>query len=349
MQGGETEGEINPELLTSDDQWILARLDDAIREVSTALDEYRFSEATAALYRFFWSEYCDWYVEASKASLGSTAGPAVVSGGPPETSNNGERDNAKDASSTLDASGGSPDVTGQRPVLPIDASHRRANTLAVMDFVFSHTLRLFHPFIPFITEELWTGMGFAKDMPPKQGGETIMFAPWPKPFTDEERAYFGIDETSEALAKAKYATVEQGRGLRRDCNLASNKKLRFVLKPSGKLEPHEASVLQLLLNAEPLDVQADYAAPKGTPVALTPLGELFLPLEGLIDVTAERERIGKELTKVETELQKVRAKLADQNFAAKVPAKVLEEHHQRERDWADKHAQLTKMREALGA
>jgi phosphomannomutase len=98
-----------------------------------------------------------------------------------------------------------------------------------------------------------------------------------------------------------------------------------------------------------VDVLADYAAPKGTPVALTTLGELFLPLDGVIDVAAERERIGKELAKVDSELQKVRAKLADENFAAKVPAKVLEEHQQRERDWAEKHAQLAKMLEALGA
>ena len=70
MHGGETEGEINPALLTSDDKWILLRLDAAIRAVTQALDEYNFSEAAQALYRFFWSEYCDWYLEASKAALG---------------------------------------------------------------------------------------------------------------------------------------------------------------------------------------------------------------------------------------------------------------------------------------
>ncbi|MEK0450104.1 MAG: hypothetical protein RL088_2372 [Verrucomicrobiota bacterium] len=301
MHGGETEGEIRPDFLTSDDKWILARLNDAIREVSIALDEYRFSDASGALYRFFWSEYCDWYVEASKATLYGT-------------------DEA-----------------------------RKANTLAVMDFVFSHTLRLFHPYLPFITEELWNSMGFANDLPAKQGGDTIMFAVWPKPFTSEELGYFCLDETSDALAKAKYATVEAGRGLRRDFNLPGNKKNRFILKPSGALEAHEANVIANLLNAEPFEVDAAFTPTKGTPVALTPLGELFLPLEGLIDVAAERERIGKEITKVEAELDKVRAKLADENFAAKVPAKVLEEHRQREIDWAEKHAQLVKMRDALGA
>ena len=313
MQGGETEADIVPTLLTSDDKWILLRLDTAIAEVSSALAEYRFADAANALYRFFWSEYCDWYVEASKASLGSI----------PSTESTPSMDKVDDG--------------------------RRANTLAVMDYVFSHTLRLFHPFMPFITEELWQGMGFAKDMPAKQGGETIMFAPWPKPFTPEEREYFILDESDEQFANAKYEVVNLGRGLRRDFNIASSKRVRFVLKPTATLADHETAVLQLLLNAEPLEVNAAFAPAKGTPVALTPLGELFLPLDGLIDVAAERERIGKEIAKADDELAKVRTKLADPNFAGKVPAKVLEDHQTRERDWAEKHAQLTKMREALGA
>jgi valyl-tRNA synthetase len=301
MQGGETEAEIRPDLLTSDDKWILLRLDAAIAAVSTALDEYRFSDAANALYTFFWSEYCDWYVEASKATL-----------------------NGPDAA-------------------------RKANTLAVMDFVFAHTLRLFHPFIPFITEELWQGMGFAKDLPTGQGGDTIMFAPWPKAFTAEEREYFILDESDERFANAKYEVVNLSRGLRRDFNIGSSKRVRFVLKPAADLPAHELAVLQLLINAEPLEVDAAFVPAKGTPAAITPLGELFLPLDGLIDVAAERERLAKEITKVQGELDKVRAKLADENFAAKVPAKVLEEHRQRETDWSDKLAQLTRMRESLGA
>ncbi len=301
MQGGESEGDIAVDLLTSDDKWILLRLDAAIAEVTNALTEYRFSDAANALYRFFWSEYCDWYVEASKATLQSE-----------------------------------------------DAA-RKASTLAVMDFVFSHTLRLFHPFMPFITEELWQGMGFATDMPPQQGGETIMFAPWPKVFTAEEREYFRLDESDERLANARYELVNQGRALRRDYNIGSSKRVRFLLRPTAPVAPHDVAVLQILLNADPLEiVAADWPAPKGTPATITPLGELLLPLDGLIDVAAERERIAKERTKVEQELQKVRAKLADESFAAKVPAKVLDEHRTREADWAEKLAQLEKMSDALG-
>jgi valyl-tRNA synthetase len=292
------EGEISPELLSSDDKWILLRLNAAIAEVSTALEEYRFSDATATLYRFFWSEYCDWYIEASKAVLQGTD------------------------------------------------DKRKANTLAVIDFVLGHTLRLFHPFMPFITEELWHGMGFNTDLPENQGGKSIMFAVWPKPLDEDELAHFGILPEDEKTANDKYETVVLGRGLKSTFNI--NKKVRFVLKPTTELPAHEIEVIRILLNAEPLDVDSAFTPTKGTPSALTPLGTIFLPLDGLIDVEAERARIGKELAKVDSELEKVRAKLADTNFTSKVPQKVLDEHQQRETDWIEKKARLEEMVKALG-
>ena len=298
MQGGEVETEISAALLSSDDKWILLRLNTAIAEVSTALEEYRFSDATATLYRFFWSEYCDWYIEASKA------------------------------------------------VLQGSDDKRKANTLAVIDFVLGHTLRLFHPFMPFITEELWHGMGFNTDLPENQGGKSIMFAVWPKPLDADELAHFGLLPEDEKTANDKYEVVNLGRGLKSTFNL--NKKVRFVLKPNQDLPAHETEVLRILLNAEPLDLDAVYIPAKGTPTAITPLGELFLPLEGVIDVDAERARVSKELEKAAAELGKVRSKLADENFTSKVPEKVLEEHRTREADWASKVSKLEEMLAVFG-
>jgi valyl-tRNA synthetase len=305
MQGGEREEEINPALLTIDDKWILLRLDRAITEVSEALDQYRFNEAAQTLYRFFWSEYCDWYLEASKASLGNTT---------------------------------------QSIETP---SARKANTLAVIDFVLAHTLRLFHPFLPFITEELWQGFGFHADLPADQGGSTIMFARWPQPFDNDFKTHYRLSPDDEKVATAKYDTVIAGRGLRRDARIASNKRIRFVLIPDEPIPPHEAEVLKILLNAEPLELEKNYEPPKGTPVALTPLGRLCLPLEGLVDLEAERERLGKEMAKVEAELATVRKKLANENFVANAPATVVLEHRQRETDFAEQLAQLRRMRDEL--
>ncbi len=292
MQGGATETEINPDLLTSDDKWILIRLDQAIREVTQAFTDYRFSDATSTLYRFFWSEYCDWYVEASKAAFFG------------------------------------------------DDAKLKTNKLAVIDFVLANMLRLFHPFLPFITEELWHGMGYSKDMPEERGGKTVMFATWPKPLTDEEKTYFGLDETADKVAAAKYELVSMGRHLRRELKLDPAKKLKFVLKPAGELPTAEVEVLRLLLNAETIEVNTSYAPPKGTPSSGNALGELYLPTEGLIDFSAERERLTKELEKARSEITKVQDKLGNPSFAEKVPAKVLEEHKQRLIDWQAKEKQI---------
>ena len=295
----EVQGEIEPSLLTNDDKWILLKLDAAIRELNTAFAEYKFSDATAALYRFFWSEYCDWYVEASKAVFYGTD------------------------------------------------EKRKANTLAVIDFVLSHTLRLFHPFIPFISEELWHGMGYATDMPDDQGGKTIMFAPWPKALDEDIKAHYGLDDCWLEIVNAKYEFVTQGRNLRREGNLPSNKKVKFILKPANYLPPHDIEVLKILLNAETLEVAPDYSPKKGTPTVRGQLGELFLPLEGLIDVEAEKVRIQKEIEKIAAEIAKVEAKLNNPGFVQKVPPPVLEEHQNRLIEWQAKRAHAQAALDAL--
>jgi valyl-tRNA synthetase len=307
MQGGQTQGEIDPNLMTSDDRWILAKLDQAIRDITTALDEYRFNEASAALYRFFWSEYCDWYLEASKATLNQPVG------------------------------GGGHDG---------ESAACHANTLAVIDFVLSHALRLFHPFLPFITEELWQGMGYAEDMPENQGGRTLMFAPWPKPLEADFRGHYGLDNATASFVNARNELVTEGRNLRRAGNVPSGRKARFVLRPASDFSPHDVAVLKLLLNAEPLDVVKEFQAPKATPAVQTPLGELFLPIEAR-DVAAEKARLQKELDKAEAEISKAEQKLGNPNFAQKAPPHVLEEHRKRLAEWQAKRDHIREAMEGL--
>ncbi|PWU14524.1 MAG: valine--tRNA ligase [Verrucomicrobia bacterium] len=325
MQGGEVQGEIDPKLLTSDDKWILLKLDQAIREITGAFAEYRFNEATQVLYRFFWSEYCDWYVEASKAVLSSSAQDPTRPSTP----------HAADGSPSpfRQGEGAEGERVGVRGSLEMGL---RANTLAVLDFVLSHTLRLFHPFLPFITEELWHGMGYHGDMPADQGGKTIMFAPWPKSLDQDFRDHYALDDSHLKAVDKKYELVGQGRNLRREGNVPANKKVRFVFKPSGELSAHDAEVLKLLLNAEALEISSDYQPPKGTPSVHSELGELYLPMEGLRDVEAERARLKKELEKMETEIIRVEQKLSNPNFTSKAPPHVLEEHRQRLAEWQAK-------------
>ncbi|MEY2407497.1 MAG: valyl-tRNA synthetase [Verrucomicrobiota bacterium] len=299
LQGGETQGEINASKLRSDDKWILLKLHQAIKDLNVAFAEYNFSEATAILYRFFWNEYCDWYVETTKA---------LFSG---------------------------------------DDASKKANALAVMDFVLSHTLRLFHPFLPFITEELWHGMGYAEDMPGEQGGRSILFAPWPKSFDSDTRDHYALDDCYLDHVNARFELITQGRDLRRQARVASNKKVRFVLKPSRDLPPNDIEVMKLLLNADPFEVNADYEPPKGVLSTKAEMGELYLPLEGLIDAVAETARHKKELEEIQSEIIKVEQKLANPNFVNKVPPAVLAEHRQRLEDWQGKRAHIQKLLDGL--
>jgi valyl-tRNA synthetase len=315
----EVQGEINPQLLSSDDKWILLKLDAAIKEITEALNSYNFSIAVQALYRFFWNEYCDWYVEASKA---------VLSGS--------RRGNEADSGS---ATTPPPHVGGYD-------EPRRANTLAVIDFVLSHTLRLFHPFLPFITEELWHGMGYATDMPDDQGGKTIMYAHWPKPLDENFKGHYGLDDCYLDMVNAKYDLVTQGRNLRRAGNISSGKKVKYIFKPVNFTPPRDLEVIKLLLNAEALEVNENYQAPKGTPTARTQLGELCLPLEGHVDAAAEKVRLTKEREKLEGDIEKTEQKLANPNFVQKVPPQVLAEHQQRLIDFK---AKLEHVLEALKA
>ena len=299
MQGGEVEGEINPALVTSDDKWIMRRLDQAIREVTTAFKAYRFTDATGALYRFFWSEFCDWYVESCKATFFG------------------------------------------------EDTARKANVLAVFDFVMGHTLRLFHPFLPFITEELWHGLGYSEDMPADQGGETIMTAHWPTALDEDFMTFYGLEETVDLLVDAKHQLVTAGRNLRTIGNIPFAKKVDYIFKPAGTLDSYEAEVIQNLLNAEGLEVNPDYAPRKGTPASRSALGELFLPLDGLIDVEAEKARLQGQLEKITKEIEKAGAKLNNPKFTERAPEDVLQEAKDRLADWQGKERQTRESIEYL--
>ena len=122
--------------------------------------------------------------------------------------------------------------------------------------------------------------------------------------------------------------------------------MKYVFKPAQFLSPHDAEVIKLLLNAESLEVNETYQPPRGTPVVASSLGELFLPLEGLIDVAAEKIRLTKEIEKIASEIVKVEQKLANPNFTGKVPPAVLMEHQQRLAEW---QAKLVHTQAALGA
>jgi valyl-tRNA synthetase len=255
---------------------ILVLLNAAVDRIERGYSEYLFTDVAQAIYDFFWSDFCDCYLEAAKTELQSEN---------PET---------------------------------------KAGCLSVMDHVLSAVLRLLHPFMPHITEELWHRMEY--------GSDSIQFAQ----LTDL-RTELSLDSAQSEFAEMVYRATSQVRNLRAEYRIPSNKKVKMILRPAV---PGDCAVFANLAGAEPLQVNPDFAAPRGMPMVLTSLGQVFLPLEGLVDLPAEKERLAKEIAKLENELETVRKKLANANFVDRAPAAVVEEHRQRERDFNSRLDQL---------
>jgi valyl-tRNA synthetase len=212
---------------------------------------------------------------------------------------------------------------------------KKKSALAVMDFVLSATLRLLHPFMPYISEELWSLLGF--------GTGSIQFAESP------EKA--ALDQVSNLQAHRQlvasiYQTVQAGRNLKAESKIPSNKKIRFILRTNEKLLSGDLSTLTRLLNAEEVQLDPKYQAQPGNPVAVTPLGEILLTV-AVSDRAGEQQRLDKEIAKLETDLRNVEEKLENKSFVARAPATVVEEHRQRVRDFSGQLTKLKQARESL--
>jgi valyl-tRNA synthetase len=208
---------------------------------------------------------------------------------------------------------------------------QKKSALAVMDFALSAILRMLHPFMPHLTEEIWSLLALGKG--------SIQFAAPPEKFALGSR-----DDLSEQrrTVSAIYETVQAGRNLRSESKSPSNKKMRFILRTNQKSISNEISTLSRLLNAEEITLDPEYKATAGAPVAVTPLGELFLAIAAA-DQARERERLTKEITRLAEEARTVEAKLQNKAFVERAPAAVVEEHRRRLKDLT---AQLSKLKHA---
>jgi valyl-tRNA synthetase len=172
-----------------------------------------------------------------------------------------------------------------------------------------------------------------------------MFADFPTQPTLPEG---GVVAIVQAQVAAVYAATGAARNLRAEYRVPSAKKVKFILKPGVTWVHDHIPTFARLINAEEVSPEPNYEAPAAVPRALTPLGELYMPLDGIVDSSTELDRLKKEIAKVENELTIVRRKLENESFVAHAPAAVVQEHRQRESDWKEKLAQLIRMREALG-
>jgi valyl-tRNA synthetase len=205
-------------------------------------------------------------------------------------------------------------------------SPTRHGTLATFDFILSRLLRLLHPAIPFITEEIWQTAAFGKT--------SIQQAPWP------DHLGFEPDAIQALHADKVYGAVEAGRRLRSGFGIASNQPTTFLLQLTTSLSDQEMDVFELLLNAQEIVMVQE--RPDKTPLAITPLGDLFLPLAGLVDLEKEKPRLEKEIAKASSDLEREQKKLANEQMLAKAPAEKVTEWRRIE---AEAQERLTKLQE----
>jgi valyl-tRNA synthetase len=284
------------------DRWVLSRLHQTARTVDAQLAEYDFHGAVQTLYHFFWDDFCDWYIELSKATVTAE-----------ETS--AERDTA------------------------------RARLFSVLD----QALRLLHPFMPYLTEELWQRLPLklASRLHPayREAQPSIMLAEYPQA---DARL---IDEQAESDMRAVIELISKVRNIRSEMNIKPGERIPVIVGAPETLQPvFQNSVDQIarLARASEVSIGANLDAPRASARAVLAGGaELAIPLEGLIDFAQERTRLARESEKLSKEAAKLESQLAHPDFVARAPAEKVAESRSQIADIAGRMAALQQMQEAL--
>ena len=274
------------------DRWIKARLNRTVAEVIRGLDEYRFNDATAAVYQFVWHEFCDWYLELTK-----------------------------------------PVFYGKE-----DAAAIRAAQKTLID-VLRTSLKLLHPFMPFLTEEIWQTL--------VADGSSIMVSEFPAP--DETAS----DPDAEREMALIMEVITRIRNIRGEMNIAPSLKLKATLAVpdddlQATLEKGRVYITNLA-NLEGLTIIGEATAPKGAATAVAGPVHVYVFLAGVIDIAGEEGRLQKEIARVGKDLAFVSRKLANPEFLAKAAETVVIKEQEKARGLGEKQAALEAARKRLAA
>ncbi|MBT2582438.1 valine--tRNA ligase [Planococcus sp. ISL-109] len=223
--------------------------------------------------------------------------------------------------------------------LPLYGEDEQAKqmTRSVLAYVLDNTMRLLHPFMPFITEEIWQNL-------PTQG-ESITIAAWPT-------ADAALSDNKKANSmKLLMDVIRSVRTIRAEVQSPMSKKVPMTIsaKDAATLAVLEenAAYIERFCNPETLTIGHNLDAPEKSMSAVVSGAELFMPLEGLIDIEEELKRLQKELDKWAKEVKLVEGKLSNERFVSKAPEAVVEEERKKQADYIEKHATVEKRMEEL--
>ena len=224
-------------------------------------------------------------------------------------------------------------------------SPNKAASVAILRDVFWKALRLLHPYMPFVTEEVAHQLGYLKE------GESIMLQKFPEGYTDAEKAAWGVTEENYEFVNAKREAITALRALRAEYKVPPATFVKATIARAGKdgasggpepLPKEEVKVLAKAMRAESVEfVPAGSDLPM--PSKITRFGTVYLSLEGLVDKAAEAKRIAGELAKINGFIKSSEAKLANENFVAHAPEAVVAEARRKLAENKEKVAQLEKL------
>jgi valyl-tRNA synthetase len=274
------------------DRWILAELNSAIEQVTSALDEYRINDAAQTIYRFFWDSFCDWYIELTKSVVASR-----------EVSD---------------------DVVAAR---------------CRIVYILETSLRLLHPLMPYITEEIW------QQLPHK--GDSVMVASWPQSNSAFE------DQSARARMETLIALITKVRNIRSEMNIPIQSKLKLWIgttdSESKDLLNESSEQIKRLARVEEITITDTLPAVQGASRAVVAGMDIAVPLGGLIDFDKERERIIKEKTKKENEARSLAGRLDNISFMERAPREVVQETRSRHEELVTEIEKLQSTLVSLGA
>jgi valyl-tRNA synthetase len=299
---------VNPAVLNAPnlplhDRWIVSRLNRTARDVRAQLETYDFHGCVQTLYHFFWDDYCDWYIELSKAG-----------------------------------------ITAE------DASEERTTARTRLLTVLEQALRLLHPFMPYITEELWQqlpGVGSQLLHTAYQNASpTVMLTAYPDGNPEL------IDERVEAEMQAVIDLISRVRNIRSEMNIKPGERVPILIGAAADdlrtVFRSSSDQIARLARASEVTVTSDLNGPAASARAVLAGGaEVAVPLEGLIDFEQERQRLRKELEKLSAEAGKLQTQLGNPQFVERAPAEKVDELRARLADIGQRTVALEDMIKAL--
>ncbi len=281
------------------DRWMISLLQQAELEMAQHFADYRFDMAARTVYELVWNTYCDWYVELAKVQLQD------------RESENQDR--------------------GLR-IEEVEAQRRATRRTLVR--VLETILRMAHPIIPFITEELWQSVA------PLAGktGESIMLQAYPK--ADAAR----IDPAAIAQITLLQEMINACRRLRSEMNLSPAARVPLIATGDAATLAALAPYISSLGKLSEVQIAADLPSDEA---AVAIVGNYRLMLKVEIDVAVERERLDKEIARLQGEITKTEAKLGNESFVSRAPAAVVEQEKKRMSDFGALLVQLQAQRAKL--